>query len=295
MRSAAPFRMVGTLALIGVSIACDSGRADDAPRALPLLRLEARDFTFSAPSRSTVGLTRVRLVNHGPSWHEALVTRLPEGVTPEAYLEEARAGKAFPVGARDMGGPGKVAAGDSSEVVLALEPGRYAIVCWADDHVKAGMLSAVIISVGDSAVANDKTGGANTSADVAIEASGAPTPTGDVRLEEFKIVHDSGTYRRGANVLRVRNTGQRPHDLTFYRLADGKSARDFGVWYATREGPAPAVPVGGIVTLAPGREGLVELDLPPGRYFAGCGTPEDGPNGVTLHIRMGMVEVFEIK
>jgi len=33
----------------------------------------------------------------------------------------------------------------------------------------------------------------------------------------------------------------------------------------------------------------------PGRYFAGCGTPEDGPNGVTLHIRMGMVEVFEIK
>lgn len=295
MRSAAPFRMVGTLALIGVSIACDSGRADDAPRALPLLRLEARDFTFFVPSRSTVGLTRVRLVNHGPSWHEALVTRLPEGVTPEAYLEEARAGKAFPVGARDMGGPGKVAAGDSSEVVLALEPGRYAIVCWADDHVKAGMLSAVIISVGDSAVANDKTGGANTSADVAIEASGAPTPTGDVRLEEFKIVHDSGTYRRGANVLRVRNTGQRPHDLTFYRLADGKSARDFGVWYATREGPAPAVPVGGIVTLAPGREGLVELDLPPGRYFAGCGTPEDGPNGVTLHIRMGMVEVFEIK
>ena len=93
----------------------------------------------------------------------------------------------------------------------------------------------------------------------------------------------------------MRNTGQRPHDLTFYRLADGKSARDFGVWYATREGPAPAVPVGGIVTLAPGREGLVELDLPPGRYFAGCGTPEDGPNGVTLHIRMGMVEVFEIK
>ena len=295
MRRAVPFRTFGSVALIGVSIACDPGRANDAPRALPVLRLEARDFTFSAPSHSTGGLTRVRLVNNGPSWHEALVTRLPEGVTPEAYLDEARAGKAFPVGAQDMGGPGKVAAGDSSEVVLALEPGRYAIVCWADDHVKSGMLSAVVISVGDSAVANNETGGATTSASIASEASGAPAPTGEVRLEDFRIVHDSGAYRAGANVLRVRNTGQRPHDLTFYRLADGKSASDFGVWYATREGPAPAVPVGGIVTLAPGREGLVELNLPPGRYFAGCGTPEDGPNGVTLHIQMGMVEVFEIK
>ena len=71
MRRAVPFRTFGRVALIGVSIACDPGRADDAPRALPVLRLEARDFTFSAPSHSTGGLTRVRLVNHGPSWHEA--------------------------------------------------------------------------------------------------------------------------------------------------------------------------------------------------------------------------------
>ena len=184
-----------------------------------------------------------------------------------------------------MGGPGKVATGDSSEVVIALEPGQYAIVCWSDNHVKSGMLSSVLITVDSSA---------SEATDGAKPASG-PAPTGEVQLEDFKITHDSATYRLGANVLRVRNTGQRPHDLTFYRLEEGKTLRDFGVWYATREGPAPVTPVGGMVTLAPGREGLVSLNLPPGHYFAGCGTPEEGPEGVRLHFQMGMYEEFEIK
>jgi hypothetical protein len=25
-----------------------------------------------------------------------------------------------------------------------------------------------------------------------------------------------------------------------------------------------------------------------------CGTPEEGPDGVTLHSQMGMIEIFEI-
>jgi hypothetical protein len=124
--------------------------------------------------------------------------------------------------------------------------------------------------------------------------SRAPAATGEIRLEDFSIAHDSAAYRTGANVLRVRNTGRRPHDLTFYRLEPGRTARDFGVWYASRNGPPPATPVGGMVTLAPGREGWVELDLPPGSYLAACGTPEPGPEGVMLHAQMGMVEVFEI-
>lgn len=277
MRIVNSLKSGGLTWVLGTMLSC--GRPDAGPVELPLLRLEANDFTFSAPQRAAGGLTRVRLVNHGPSWHEALITRLPDGVTAEAYLSEARAGKAFPVAAVDLGGPGKVATGDSSEVVITLEPGQYAIVCWSDNHVKAGMLSAVVITV-DSSGAQRVAG---------------PAPTGEVQLEDFKITHDSATYRQGANVLRVRNTGQRPHDLTYYRLEEGKTLRDFGVWYATREGPPPAVPVGGIVTLAPGKEGLVSLNLPPGRYFAGCGTPEEGPEGVRLHIQMGMFEVFEIK
>ena len=280
-------RTIIRVAALASLIGCTADRPDDNPRELPLLRLEARDFTFSGPATATAGLTRIRLVNHGPNWHEALVTRLPDSVTAEAYLADARAGEAFPVGAHDVGGPGKIAAGDSSDVVIHLDPGRYAIVCWADNHVKAGMIAPLVITVNET----ESRGTAARDAD----ATGAPPASGEVRLEDFRILHDSGVYRPGANVLRVRNSGQRPHDLTFYRLEPGKTARDFGVWYATREGPPPAIPVGGMVTLAPGRDGWIELDLPPGSYVATCGTPEDGPNGVQIHAQMGMIEVFETR
>ena len=266
-------------------VGCDRPQPAGAPAEIHLLRLEARDFSFTGPANAPAGLTRIRLVNHGPSWHEALITQLPEGVTAEAYLADARAGNAFPVGALDFGGPGKVAAGDSSDVVLSLAPGRYVVVCWADDHVKSGMLSSIAITVGDDP-------GGVVAADSG--SSAAPVASGEVRLEDFTIAHDSGAYRSGANVLRVRNTGQRPHDLTFYRLEPGRTAGEFGAWYASRSGPPPATPVGGMVTLAPGREGWVELDFPPGQYLAACGTPEPGPDGVTIHAQMGMVEVFEI-
>ena len=280
-------RVVAVVSVIG----CASGESDGAARELPLLRLEARDFSFTAPAEAPAGLTRIRLVNRGPAWHEALVTRLPDGVTAEAYLTSARAGEAFPVGALDVGGPGKVAAGDSSDVVIALEPGRYAIVCWSDNHVKAGMIAAVTITVPKKP---NRASDPQRAATAAMDTTGAPVAFGEIRLEDFRISHDSGAYRAGANVLRVRNTGQRPHDLTFYRLEPGRTARDFGVWYATRQGAPPAVPVGGMVTLAPGRDGWAEFDLAPGRYLAACGTPEPGPSGVQLHAQMGMVEVFEI-
>ena len=276
-------RALAVLVLSGSLMSCESKRAE-APAELPLLRLEAHDFAFTTPAEVAPGLTRVRLINHGPSWHEALITRLPEGVESDAYLAAARAGESFPVGATDFGGPGKVATGDSSEVIVDLEPGRYVVVCWSDNHVTSGMLASLLITV---------------SADSGTRQAGAApvdSATGEVRLVDFRIEHDSGLYRSGTNVLRVRNTGQRPHDLTYYRLEPGKTLQDFGQWFATREGPPPAVPVGGVVTLAPGRENLVRLELTPGQYFAGCGTPETGDDGkVTLHIRMGMYEVFEVK
>ena len=275
-------RTTSGLASLALLAACGSGgRPAAASRAeLPLLRLEARDFTFSVPAHVPAGLTRVRLVNRGSAEHEAQITRLPDGATPEAYLAGARAGETFPVGATDVGGPGKVAGGDSSDVVIALEPGRYAVVCWADGHVMAGMIAP--LEVGEPA--RSATGGA-----------AAPAATGEVEMRDHSFAHAPGVFRSGANVIRVRNTGQRPHDMTVYRLAPGRTLREFGVWYRTRQGEAPAVPVGGMVTLAPGREGWAELDLPPGRYFVACGTPEKTPEGTKIHAQLGMIEEFAIE
>lgn len=256
---------------------CTSRQADDATRELPVLRIEARDLAFTVPTEVPAGLTRIRLVNHGAAWHEALMTRLPDGVTADAYLAGARAGDTFPTGAIDFGGPGLIASMDSSEVVVDLEPGRYAVVCWSESHVKSGMIAPMVITVADRGAPAE-----------------APAATGEVRLEEFRFVHDSVVFRQGSNVLHVRNTGQRPHDMTVYKLEPGRTGSEVREWFTTRTGTPPVRPVGGMTTLAPGHDGWVVLTLSAGTYLVTCGTPETTAEGVQIHARMGMLEVFEL-
>jgi uncharacterized cupredoxin-like copper-binding protein len=262
-------RVLTLILLAGIVAGCRTAGPDQ-PR---LLRVVATDFALAAPATVPAGPTRVRLANQGGAWHDAMITRLPEGATAEGYVAGARAGEAFPVGAVDLGGPGLIAAGDSSEVVLQLEPGRYVIVCWSDNHVKRGMIATLTVTAPDDPPDS-----------VAVVA----VADASVTLLEFKFVHQP--FRAGHQMLRVRNGGSRPHDMTFFRLAEGKSARDFGAWRRTREGPPPATPAHGTSTIAPGHEIWVTLDLEPGRYFVACGTPE----GEQIHAQLGMIEEFEI-
>lgn len=252
--------------------ACTPRESTDGPEGPRLIRLVASDLRFAAPDTIRAGLTRLRLVNDGRVWHEALITRLPNGATVETYLAGARAGDAFPVSAVDVGGPGQIAAGDSSEVVLDLTPGRYAIVCWSDNHVKEGMIVPLVVSATE-----------------AVSAAALPTAVAEVKLEEYRFTH-TAPFRNGPQVVHVKNVGQRPHNLQLYRLDQGKTLRDFGAWFATRQGAPPAVPVGGISTMAPNTEGWMHLDLEPGRYFIACGTLEDGK----IHAQLGMIEEFAV-
>ena len=268
------------LAVLCLLPACSTSGSDATPesarpRETPVLRLVATDMKFDAPTTIPAGLTRVRLVNQGQVWHAALVTRLPDSANVEDYLAEAREGKSFPVSATDVGGPGQTAVGDSSEVVLPLEPGRYAVVCWSDDHVKSGMIAPLVVEA--------------TGADSA-RAPEAPAADAELSLQDFRFVH-AAPFRSGPQVLRVRNEGVRPHNVQLYRLEPGRTLRDFGAWRASRTGPPPAVPVGGMDTMAPGKEGWLPLTLEPGRYFIACGTPE----GDVIHAQMGMIEEFEVR
>jgi len=237
-----------------------------------LVRLIATDLMYAAPAEVAPGLTHVRLVNDGKVSHEASIVRLDAGATVESYLTEARAGKDWPDNTVEMGGPGLVIPGDSSEVVLDLRPGRYAILCWADKHVLAGMIQLLTVT-GTAAAAV------------------APPPTAiEIALKEFTFDF-SGSLRAGSQVVKLSNVGAKPHEFVVFRFQEGKTLQDFGAWFATREGDPPAYPVGGATSMAPGREVWLSLTLPPGRYFVACGVPE----GDTIHASLGMLNEFEIQ
>lgn len=255
--------------------ACAPQERDTAAESERLLRLVATDFTFAAPESIPAGLTRVRLVNEGHVGHAALVTHLPEGSSTDAYLADARAGAPFPVAATDIGGPGETAAADSSDVILHLTPGRYAIVCWSDDHVKAGMIAPLtVVATGDG--------------EERVEAP--PAANVEVLFKDYTFEHAT-PFQTGRQVLKVRNVGEHPHNLQLYRFEPGKTLQDFAAWRRTRQGPPPATPLGGMDTMAPGREGWIVLTLVPGRYLMACGTPE----GDVIHAQLGMLDEFELQ
>jgi uncharacterized cupredoxin-like copper-binding protein len=245
--------------------------ACQAPRAPAPLRLIASDNAFEVPARVRGGLVTVRLVNQGHSWHEALIVALADSASVATYLDAAKAGSDFPAGASDVSGPGIVGPGDSSEVVLRLAPGRYAVVCWTDNHVKAGMIAALEV-----------TGSSPPS-------PGAPAAETELGLLDFHF-DLSQPLRAGRQVIQIANRGKRTHEVAVYRLAEGRTVADFGAWLATRDGAPPAWPVGGAASMESGRETWATLTLPPGHYFMACGVPE----GDQIHAQLGMLEEFTI-
>ena len=91
------------------------------------------------------------------------------------------------MGATDHGGSGIVPEGDSLEVNLRFLPGRYTIVCWSDNHVVAGVITALTVTEG--AVRSDSV-------------AAPPTADGYVALQDFQFA-DAVPFRAGSQVLHV--------------------------------------------------------------------------------------------
>jgi len=263
MRSA----LVAALALPAGILGCRSAT----PAGPTVVRLIATDYGFTVPGEVPAGLVTLRLVNQGQSWHEALVVALAEGATVESYRAAAQDGADYPPGALDLGGPGIVAPGDSSEVLLQLAPGRHAVICWVDNHVRAGMIAPLQATAGSGPTA------------------APPSPDIELALTEFQFAF-SRSLGRGPQVVHITNSGARTHDASIYRLAEGKTVAHFGAWLRDRQGPPPAVPVGGLTSMAPAHEAWARLSLSAGRYFIACGEPE----GDKIHAQLGMLLEFTV-
>src|SRR4029079_380088 len=94
----------------------------------------ATDDLFEAPDRLSAGLRHIAFEKHGTHMHEAMLVKLPEGMTPAAYFTAVKSGVVFPEGALDYSGAGLTAPGERVEIWLPLAPGKYMGICGNGKH-----------------------------------------------------------------------------------------------------------------------------------------------------------------
>jgi hypothetical protein len=245
----------------------------------------ARDFSFEAPEQLPSGWTTFRFVNEGEQEHFMALTRMPEGLTVDDYLNDvvhgAFGGAMAPYYEGEVelatalenlvamipewyaevtpsGGAGLLSGGMVSETTVELEPGYYVMECYvkAPDgrfHVDMGMLRGLTVTEA---------------------ASGAATPEGTVEVTLANYVIDApDRLDAGKHTVKVRYLenpdGFFMHDVHLARMTDDVSIEDVIPWMSWIDGmvsPAPVEFLGGADQMPAGNTAYLEVDLEPGAY-----------------------------
>lgn len=231
----------------------------------PLVRIVVGDSALSIPDILPSGRVRLRLVDRSGRVQRVVLTRLRPGQSASAFLKGAQrwlAGGSFGLWGVDPGTPGMVAPGDSTEVVVRLDPGHYVMAPWfsrAGGSVRIGMATRATFQV--------------LAPPAGIPEAAAPRADLSVRITD-NAYQVSGPLTPGHHVVKVANYGLHEHDFELVRLLQGHTAAEARKWLAAgRRGPAPVEFVGGLVAVSPGYTGYVDVTLEPGHYLAVCLVP----------------------
>jgi hypothetical protein len=117
----------------------------------------------------------------------------------------------------------------------------------------------------------------------------APTASLRLALGDFAYVGPD-TWRAGAHLLRLENTGHQDHQLRLERLNAGVTASQ---WLAAEDPSTLAVPVAGMARLGAGEVAYLPLTLASGDYVAYCLVTD--PVSRKPHIELGMVRVLYVR
>jgi len=252
-----------------------ASRRDPAPQRLTVV---AHDYTFEAPDRIPAGLTTVQLINRGQDLHHVLFVRLDEGKTLPDLVTAMKEHGPLPKWAVLVGGPNAPAPGAEANATMVLTPGTYAILCVipAPDgvpHVMKGMVR-----------------------ELTVTGAGTPAALPAVDVVALSLTEYDFTLSRpltaGRHVIRVRNGGGQPHEVELFRLRPGHTAADVLAWVDGRQGEPPAIPIGGVNSLAPGLENDFSVELTRGNYALVCFFPDAGDG--KPHFTHGMVKQITV-
>jgi hypothetical protein len=268
-------------AALALLACCLSACKQAAPPATPSavrVTVNATDYAFDLPDTIDAGLVTMTMVNQGKEPHQTALVRIDSGKTMRDIQGAMSAEGAPPAWMAFVGGPNTILPGDSSTAVQVLTSGSYLLLCFlpAPDgtmHLMKGMLKTITV---------------RPAAAPAVE------PTADVVLTMKDYGFDLSTpLTAGTRMIRVENAGPQLHEVMLFRLAPGKTLRDFQGWaMAGMKGTPPALPAGGIVGLDQGKHASFPVTLAPGKYILGCFVP-DAKDGKP-HAMHGMVQTVTV-
>ena len=260
-----------------VSCGCHSklGRERTAP-----FKIVATDAGFEAPDLIPAGLRHIVFENRGSEIHEAMLVKLPDGMTPTDYVAAVKAGSLFPKGAQDYSGPGLTSPGETVEVWVKVDPGNYLIICWNNGHAKSTPVHPFTVQY-------------------AISEDEPPKEDVVLKLVDYRFEFE-GNLRKGRQVIRVETPGPSMHEVDFFRLRDGKSVADVNRWRkANGRGEPPVDALGGVLDSHDIKRVMwLRRDFTPGRYVLHCEMPVTSDSQTTnqqiTHADVGMVREIKI-
>lgn len=267
--------------VLGATLSSPPAPTDVGPPPARVVTVSAHDFAYTAPSSVPAGRTTFRLVNQGKEMHHLTVIRLPAGKSQADFLAAVQKKGAPPAWAIEVGGPGAIVPGNSSDATMDLVPGRYLLACYVPSpgspapHMTKGMLKEFVVT---------GKGGGRAKAE----------PKGDIDIDlgdyAFRL---SRPLTAGHHVIRVSNSGKQPHEVIIAKLPPGTRIGQLAAWVdGLMQGPPPAMPVGGMSPIGPGGTSTFTIDLAPGRYGLICFLP-DAKDGKP-HTAHGMMQELTV-
>ena len=260
-----------------LSVSCQRQSVD---RETAPFRIVPTDAGFDAPDALAAGMRHVILENRGSEIHEAMLVKLPKGMSAEDYVAAVKKGSLFPEGALDYSGPGLTSPGQTAEMWLKVDSGRYIIICWNDGHAKTTPVHP--FTVEDVGRADDR----------------PPKEDFVLELSDYRFELD-GELHKGTQVIRVETPGPSMHEVDIYRLHDGHTLAELKSWRKQKEaGPAPADALGGALDSHDIKRMVwLRKNFTPGRYVLHCEMPvTTAAAGVELtHADVGMRREIENK
>lgn len=266
-----------------VDTSAKSATATPAPAAAAtpnMVSFTAKEYSFEGPDSIPAGLTMIHLTDAGKELHHVQLIKLDQGKTFADFQAGAKAMASGPPPAWVIpyGGVNPPAPGSTTEAMLVLEPGNYAVVCFVEGadhvpHMMKGMARSLVVTPSPNANMTE--------------------PTADVTLtlSDYTFTF-SKPLVAGKQMIKVENAAAQPHEVVLVQLAPGKTIEDLAKWVFEMKGPPPGKPIGGIPAFMKGKNTFFEADLAPGDYGMICFVP-DAKDG-KMHYTHGMTQQFKI-